>query len=174
MTAAPLMEDEAPRRRPWLMTLADLFMLLVGFFVFLQANRTLDGRAIGDGIREAFGVAVEVPPMAVDVGTIGGFASGSAAVATPPGDTLAWAQDAMRDPRVTITIIGATDGSPDDVDPDTGSAAILAADRARFAARLLARVVPADRLRIETGRGGRAAFLHLGFAGDPPARDTAP
>lgn len=174
MSTALLIEDDAPRRRGWLMTLADLFMLLVGFFVFVQANPALDARAIGDGIRDAFGVRAEVAPMVADIAAIGGFASGSARLTTPQDTALAWARDAVRDPRVTLTVVGATDGTPGDVDPATGSAAILAADRARVAAALLARVVPADRLRIETGRGGRAALLHIGFAGTVPAGNLAP
>ena len=174
MIAAALLEEEAPRRRAWLMTLTDLFMLLVGFFVFLQANPALDARAIGAGIRDAFGVTAELPPMTVDVAAVTGFAPGASAMPTSPNEALAWARDAARDPRVVITVVGATDGTPADVDPATGSAAILAAERARVAATLLTRVVPADRLRIETGRGGRAAFLHIGFAGEPAPKEATP
>lgn len=167
MTAAEFIDD-VPHRPVWLMTLADLLMILVGFFVFLQANRTLDGRAIGSGIRAAFGMATEVPPMAVEAAAISGFAPGSAAIAAPPGDALAWARDATRDPRTVVTIVGQTDGSVADVDAATGSAAILAADRARAAAAILATAVPPARLRIETATGGaRAVMLHIGFAGVP-------
>lgn len=172
MTADALLEDEV-RKPLWLMTLADLLLLLVGFFVFLQANQSLDGKAIGDGIRDGFGIESPAPPMAVEVAAITGFASGSAIVAVSPADALAWARDASRDPRTVITIVGQTDGSPGDVDPATGSAAILAADRARAAAALVSTIVQPSRLRIETGIGSRAALLHIGFAGSPASKDSS-
>lgn len=157
--------DDGARRPIWLITLADLMLLLVGFFVFLQANQTLDGRAIADGLREGFGAGA-VAPMAVDSGAIAGFAPGSAVL--PASDALAWARDAARDPRTIVRVIGGTDGTPADVDAATGSAAILAADRARAAAALLTRAVPADRISIEARPGaGRAVQLQIGFAGDP-------
>ena len=166
IAAARLDEEDAAGRPPWLMTLADLFMLLVGFFVFLQANQTLDARTLAAGLRAGFGVAADVPPMPVDSSAIGGFAPGSAELPEPAGEALAWAREAARDPRITITLVGQTDGSRGDVDPVTHSAAILAADRARTAAAALSQVVPPDRLRIETAQGGsRGVFLHIGFAG---------
>jgi hypothetical protein len=174
MTAAQILDDDTPARRPWLMTLADLFMLLVGFFVFLQANEALDARQIGDGIRGAFGVVTDAPAMAADSAAIAGFAPGSALLPADTGAALAWARAASADPRTIVTVIGATDGSAADVDPATGSAAILAAARAGTAARALATVVPPGRLRIQTGSGGRSALLHLGFAGEPPVKDTQP
>ena len=60
---------------------------------------------------------------------------------------------------------GQTDGSAADVDPATGSAAILAADRARVAAALLADRLGPDRLRIATATGTRSTTLHVGFIG---------
>lgn len=162
MTADQLLDDE-PRRPIWLITLADLMLLLVGFFVFLQANPALSARAIADGMREGFGIAREAP-MAVDANIVGGFAVGSATV--PASDVARWAQAALADPRIVVRVIGATDGTTADVDPATHSAAILAADRARAVAAMLARDIPADRLAIETRPGaGRAVQLHLAFAG---------
>ena len=38
--------DDKPARPIWLITLADLALLLVGFFVFIQANNHLDGRKL--------------------------------------------------------------------------------------------------------------------------------
>jgi hypothetical protein len=157
--------DGEARRPLWLITLADLMLLLVGFFVFLQANRTLDGRAIADGLRQGFG-AEAAQPMPVDASQIGGFAPGSAAL--PPSDALGWAREAARDPRTIVRVIGGTDGTLADVDAVTGSAAILAADRARAAAALLVRAAPASRIAIEARPGaGRAVQLEIGFAGDP-------
>ncbi len=159
-----LMEDEA-RKPIWLITLADVMLLLVGFFVFLQANQTLDGRAIAQGLRQGFGIAVD-PPMAVEANIVEGFGIGSAAMPSSPA--IGWARDAMRDPRTIIRVVGGTDGSAGDVDAATGSAAILAADRARAVAARLAGQVPPDRLAIEIRPGaGRAVQLHLAFAGNP-------
>lgn len=177
MTADMLLAEEPSRRAPWLMTLADLLLLLVGFFVFLQANQALDARAIGDGIRGGFGLAPQpVAPMALEVGAVTGFAPGSATIASDTGAALDWARDATRDPRTILTITGQVDGSTIDVDAATGSPAILAADRARAAAALLSRVVAPDRLRIDTGTGGRIALLHIGFAGgsagNEPIKET--
>jgi hypothetical protein len=166
MTAANLLEEE-PRRPIWLVTLADLMLLLVGFFVFLQANQTLDSRQIANGLRAGFGVAPEAA-MPVAASRLEGFAVGSAAL--PPADAaIAWAQDAARDPRVRIEITGGTDGSTADVDAASGSAAILAADRARALAEVLAQTVPPAQLSIATRPGaGRAVQLDLAFVGQQP------
>ncbi len=172
MTAALILDDEPPRRAPWLMTLTDLLLLLVGFFVFLQANQALDAKAIGDGIRKGFGIATPAPPMAVEVGAVTGFAPGSATIGSDAAPALAWAREATRDPRTILTITGQTDGSASDVDRASGSSAILASDRARAAATLLTRVVAPERIRIETGTGSRAAMLHIGFAGDASPEES--
>ena len=76
MTPDQLLDDE-PRRSIWLITLADVMLLLVGFFVFLQANTTLNAQQIAGGLREGFGLAAD-PPMAVDANAVRGFAIGSA------------------------------------------------------------------------------------------------
>lgn len=159
------LEDEPPARPVWLMTLADLALLLVGFFVFLQANR-MDGPALAASLRAGFGITEAPPAMPVEIAAVG-FAAGSA----EPGDmtgALAWAQAAARDPRTRLRIGGQVDGSPQDVDPATGSGAILAADRARaVAARLVAAgAVAPDRIRIATAIDQRRALLTIGFEGD--------
>ncbi|URW75544.1 flagellar motor protein MotB [Sphingomonas donggukensis] len=165
MTDLDILADE-PRRAIWLVTLADVMLLLVGFFVFLEANRSLDGQQIAAGLREGFGVAAPAP-MAVDATIVAGFARASAVV--PANDTLAWARAATRDPRTIIRVTGGTDGSARDVDPATGSPAILAADRARAVATQLARAVPPARLAIDTRPGaGRSVQLNLAFAGEYP------
>lgn len=164
MTADQILEDE-PRRPIWLITLADVMMLLVGFFVFLQANEALNGKQIAQGLREGFGIASE-PEMAVEVNRVAGFATGSALL--PANDVSGWAVEATRDPRTIIRIVGGTDVSAQDVDPATRSPAILAADRARAVAALLTKSVPPARLAIETRPGaGRGVQLTIGFAGDP-------
>lgn len=160
-----LAEDET-RRPPWLVTLADLMLLLVGFFVFLQANNRLDGKAIADGMRAGFHAA-RAPELAVAADRVDGFAPGSAALpeASAP---LGWVADQLRDPRLAVRVVGGTAREPGDVDRQTGSAAILAADRARaVAGALAARVAPA-RIQIESRPGaGRAVQLELVFAGSP-------
>ena len=55
--------DVAPGRPLWLTTLADLSLLLVGFFVFLQASQTVDRQALAAGIRAGFDA--DAAPMTV-------------------------------------------------------------------------------------------------------------
>lgn len=171
--------ERTPARPTWLVTLADLALLLVGFFVLLQAHGT-DGRALAGALRDRFGeaaAAVRPAPRAMPVGaaSIDGFAPGSAALPRSPRSVLDWASDAARDPRTTLTITGSSDGSAADVDPTTGSGAVLAADRARALAAALAPVLAAGhvapgRLLIATATtpGRRAASVTIGFTGTQP------
>ncbi|KAK0340865.1 hypothetical protein LTR94_028769, partial [Friedmanniomyces endolithicus] len=55
---------------------------------------------------------------------------------SPDGTADAARALALADPRVRLSVVGATDGSAADVDPVTHSAVVLAADRARAAAAL--------------------------------------
>ncbi|MES2986737.1 MAG: flagellar motor protein MotB [Pseudomonadota bacterium] len=164
-----MLEDEAPARPVWLTTLADLALLLVGFFVFLQANQ-MDGKAFAASLRAGFGATEVEAAMPVEMALVAGFAPGSA---VPGNFTTArdWAHAAARDPRTRLKITGEVDGSPQDVDPNTGSGAILAVDRARAVATLLVAsgVAPA-RIQISTAPnnagGKRRTVLTLGFEGD--------
>jgi hypothetical protein len=172
---------QAPVGRPvWLTTLADLGLLLVGFFVFIQANGNLNGHALAQGFRGGFGVQAKADaapdPMPVADAALLDFAPGSSVLPSSPAGVVAWAREAVRDPRVTLKISGETDGSPADVDPDTDSAAVLAADRARSVAAALARAgaVAPGRLTIvnapdRPGHGRRAVLVTMGFAGDRQA-----
>ncbi|GAA0725943.1 flagellar motor protein MotB [Sphingomonas japonica] len=163
--------DEPVARPLWLITLADLSLLLLGFFVFLQAARSIDEARMVDGVRQAFGGDTSEPAMAampVDLAIVGGFASGSALVSGSVTDIARWLDDAARDPRTTVTLTGVT-GSASDVDPRTGSRDILAIDRARaVAAQLVASgAIDPARLRIgaaATGTRGHVA-LTIGFTG---------
>lgn len=161
MTGFP---EIAPARAPWLMTLADLALLLVGFLLLVQV--TGDRTALAKGLREAFG-ATPTLAMPVLATATGEFAAGSAAL-TPEPALLAWARDALRDPRVTLELTGAVDGTAVDVDRVTGSGPVLAADRARAVAALLAGTVPAARLTITTAvvPGRRAVTVALAFGGE--------
>ncbi|MBR0553119.1 flagellar motor protein MotB [Stakelama marina] len=174
MTPAAVDRFEAPRsaRPVWLTTLADLGLLLVGFFAFLQANRQVDGTALADGLRAGF-VAQQSAgpaPMAVDISRVAGFAPGAATGAAVAPAVIAWARGAAADPRTAIRLAGSTDGSAVDVDGATGSAAILANDRARFVAVALLKsgAVRPDQLVIAPEGAepkGRSVTLSLGYAG---------
>ena len=81
------------------------------------------------------------------------------------------AGEAARDPRVALTVTGGTDGTPADVDPSTGSAAVLAADRARAVAAALGQVAPGRILVSTTNRPGpRQVTVTLAFAGEGKSR----
>ena len=162
--------ERAPTRPVWLLTLADLALLLVGFFVLLQA-RQVDRRALAGGLRAGFNAPAPVPtlaPMPVAVAGLIGFAPASSALPASPAATIGWAREMARDPRVLITVTGSVDGSPADVDAATGSGAILAADRARaLAAALAGAGVAPGRLAIATSPRAkrRGATVTLGFTG---------
>ncbi|HEV2569713.1 flagellar motor protein MotB [Sphingomonas sp.] len=138
-----------PARPLWLITLADLSLLLVGFFVFLQATAHKEQKqqdAIQAGIRKAFGGEPE-PRLAVDANVVAGFAPGSSELPASAATILTWAREALADPRTRLVVTGYADGSPSD--RIQGSALALAALRADTVARSLGGLVPADRLRVE-------------------------
>lgn len=182
MTAAdPCAVDGFPPAREgrplWLVTLADLALLLVGFFVLLQANQSLDRKALAEGIRAGFGApsapkddGAEIDDaLPIAAAGVFDFRRGSAVPAQSVASLRAWAQEAARDPRVSLRITAAVDGTPGDVDPATGSAAVLAADRARAVAVALAPVVPGSRLIIQTSErpARRHVVVTLAFTGEP-------
>ena len=161
--------DPAPVRPIWLWTLADLALLLVGFFVLVQAT---DRQALARGLREGFGgktagMAAAVDPIPL-ASAAAGFARGSATIAST-GGLLDFATDSLRDPRVTLRVAGSSDGTPADIDPTSGSAQILASDRARATvAWLIDHGIPARRIMISTpGTGSRMALVTMSFTGDP-------
>lgn len=163
---------ETPAGRPlWLITLADLSLLLVGFFVLLQAQPGLDRKALARGLADGFRAGAPMPQpeaMPVEAHLLDGFAAGSA----QPDDTAAltdWARAAARDPRVAFSISGATDGTDADVDPATGSATVLAADRARAAmVAMVAAGVPVTRssITIAPRSHRRDVVVTLAFVGE--------
>lgn len=159
--------EESGGRALWLITLADLSLLLVGFFVLLQSQKDMDPRALANGLAAGFGI--EAPAIAVASHGVTGFAPGSADLPEAPDTMVAWAKAELRDPRVRLTVTGATDGSAADVDPDSGSATVLAAGRARaIVAALTAAGVPDRRLDLATARAatGRHVIVTLAFAGE--------
>ncbi|CAN5429212.1 hypothetical protein BH09PSE4_BH09PSE4_20120 [soil metagenome] len=170
------MTDDFPEAIPakpvWLITLADLALLLVGFFVLIHATQSIDRKALAKGIRDGFGAPALVDPMPVAAVAMFDFTPGSAELPASPDPIIAWARQALADPRVTIRISGSTEGSLSDVDADTGSAAILAADRARAVATVLARaeIKARDRITIvnASATARRGVILTQGFVGDRP------
>lgn len=165
--------DARPVKPLWLITLADLALLLVGFLVLVQAT-SLDRTALAAGLRAGFGAgepaAPPPPPLPVAAGALGGFAPGSAALAQPIDALAGWARDAARDRRVKLRIVGGVDGSRRDTDPRTGSGALLATDRARAVAAALvdAGAVAPDRILVSTSErpGPRRVLVTLSFTGD--------
>lgn len=160
----------AQGRPLWLMTLADLALLLVGFFVLLQANQHLDKTELASGFRAGFGASSKKAPpepMPVAAAAMLNFAHGSATLPAAPDSLIAWAREAARDPRVTLKVTGSVDGTPADVDPATRSAAVLAADRARAVAASLAEVAPGRLLIVNAATPSRrAVIVTLAFAGE--------
>lgn len=155
-------------RTLWLATLADLSLLLVGFFALLQATRPAERPELVQAIRA--GLTDAPPPeMAVEMAAVAPFAPGSA---LPPQDAMtaaiAWARGAARDPRTRIALVGATDATGD-ADPTTGSAPLLAADRARAVAIALVRAgaVRPDQIALSAADApaGRGVQLRLAFSG---------
>lgn len=143
-----------PARPLWLVTLADLALLLLGFVVLVQATSNRD--ALARSLRARFGNVEPAVPVAAAAAD---FTNGSAAL----GDAaplVAWAREALADPRVTVTVTGSADASEN---------LLLAADRGRTAlAALIAAGVPSERLQLATTRAaGRRATLTLAFTGQP-------
>lgn len=160
------------QRSIWLMTLADLALLLIGFFVFVQASARFDDRTraeLAAGIRDAFAGSRTVapappPPVAVDVNIISGFATGSAELPRSPTALIGWAETSSVDPRTHLLVTGFADGSS--LDTAKGSALALAAARAgAVAARIEAsKIVSKDRIRVA------AALAPQNRAGEASAR----
>lgn len=158
--------DAAPGKPLWLVTLADLALLLIGFLVLMQATQQIGGKALAKGMREGFGASeTEDAPIPLASAAMLDFAPGSAILPHAPAAVIAWAREALADPRVQLTVTGSTDGSAADIDRASGSASILAADRARA----LAAVLRSDRVVITTTPrpGRRAATLTLALVGEP-------
>ncbi|UZK68895.1 OmpA family protein [Sphingomonas sp. S1-29] len=167
----------APARPVWLMTLADLALLLVGFFVFVQASQ-LDRGTLASAIRAGFDTPEPTAPIALDRAIVRGFAVGEAALPPSIATASRWAATAARDPRTRLLVTGHVDGSLADRDTLGDNAALLASDRARAVAEALVRagVVGRDRIVISTDPAprGRHVTLAIGFAGsDPTPRQAA-
>lgn len=151
----------------WLITLADLSLLLVGFFVFLQATAHKPKQqqaAIEAGIREAFGGDAQAR-LAVDANVVTGFAPGSAALPRDAAAIAGWARDALGDPRTKLVVTGYADGTP--ADQLEGSALALAGLRADRMAAALHGAVPPDRIRASAAVMPGARRVTLTISYDP-------
>ena len=80
--------DTAAPRPLWLVTLADLALLLVGFFVLIQASEK--PRAITDALRQSFGGAPAPAALPVMAAGLFDFAPGSATLPDSPATVIAW------------------------------------------------------------------------------------
>ena len=165
---------DPPAGRPlWLWTLADLALLLVGFFVLIQAT---DRQALAKGLRERFAATAadtaRSDPIPLAAGAVG-FVPGSA-VPLAPETLIDFARTSLIDPRASLRVSGGTAGAGD-VDAATGSADLLATDRARaVAAYLIDPGVAADRIALASATAGRrGALVTVSLTGDP-ARRTKP
>ena len=145
-----------PGKPLWLVTLADLALLLLGFLVLVQA--TVDKSALARGLRAGFDGVEQVASPIPLAATAAGFKPGSAVLADA-APLVAWTRDALHDPRVTVTITGSAAG-------DEGP--LLATDRARAVlAALTAAGLPAERLQLAFARGPARATLTLALSGEP-------
>lgn len=176
MTADPFAAEDGLAARPlWLTTLADLGLLLLGFLLLVIASGDLAPRELAGALRAGFGEAADDPapraaPMVQEVAFVSGFAAGSAALPGGIDDVARWARGATADPRTRIRIAAGTEGA-DDIDPQSGSAALLAADRARAVAQglIAAGVAPGaiEFAGADAAPEGRRVRLTIGFAGTP-------
>lgn len=156
----------APARPLWLITLADLSLLLVGCFVFVQATAQKPNRdraAISASIRDAFGGDGEAR-IAVEANALR-FVTGSAETSTDTAAVIDWAKDALADPRTRLIVTGYADGTP--ADAIGGSGLALAAARADAVVDALDGAVPADRLRTGATIAPGASRVTLTISYDP-------
>ena len=158
-----------PGRPLWLITLADLSLLLVGFFVFLQATSHKSKQqqdAIEASIREAFGGATDAaaPQLAVAVNTVDGFGLGTATTPIDMDSVAAWARDALADPRTHLIVTGYADGGPSD--QLSGSGLALAGLRAERVLNAMPGV-PRDRVRLGAALMPGARRVSLVISYDP-------
>lgn len=154
-----------PGQPLWLITLADLALLLVGFFVFLQATShkpRSEQTAIQAGIREAFGGPAEAR-LAVDANAITSFAPGRADLPANAAAIVDWARSALSDPRTRLVVTGYADGSP--ADQLDGSSLALAGLRADTAVAALNGAIPRDRIRLgaDVVPGARRVILAISY-----------
>lgn len=131
-----------PKKPIWLMTLADLALLLMGFFVLMLAverREKLDDSALARGFRGGFTDQAALPAaqIALAANIVPGFAPGGAALPGSSGALVAWAREAASDPRTTLLVTGSADGSAGD--SRDGSALALASARASAVAAALER-----------------------------------
>lgn len=153
----------------WLMTLADLALLLMGFFVLMLAverREKVDDSALARGFRGGFTdqAALPQPRIALAANAVPGFAPGSAALPQAPDSLIAWARESAADPRTSLLVTGFADGS--EADRLDGSALALASARASAVAATLERAgFPGGRIRTAgaVARDARRVTVTISF-----------
>lgn len=146
-------------RRPgrWVVTLADLALLLVGFFVMVHAAEKKGAtRQMADAVRGALGVTVaraQPTGVALDADALTGFSAGDAALPKAIWPVAQWLKQAAADPRARVLVTGRSDDR--EADRST-SGLIIAASRADIVARALIRTgaIPASRVDLAASAGG--------------------
>jgi outer membrane protein OmpA-like peptidoglycan-associated protein len=131
-----------------------------------------DRQALAKGLREGFGgdvadtAVIPIPLAAAAVSF-----TPSSAIPEAPAALIEFATTNLRDPRASLRVSGGTAGAGD-VDPATGSADLLATDRARaIVSYLIGRGIAADRIVIAPAGIGRSnALVTVSFTGDPANR----
>ena len=149
------------------MTLADLALLLVGFFVLVQAT---DRQALAKGLREGFGGAVadSVQARPDPARRRRGRRSRPARPSrTRPRALIDFAAANLRDPRASLRVSGGTVGAGRCRSGDRQRRPARRRPRARIAAYLIGHGIAADRIIIAAaGTGRRTALVTVSFTGD--------
>lgn len=162
-----------PRRRArWVMTLADLFMLLVGFFVMLHAAEARhQTSAMTAAVKRALGVKVargQPERVALDANALTGFSAGDAALPAAVWPVAQWLRQAAADPRSRVLVTGHSDDR--EADRSTGGLMVAAA-RADSVARAIVKTgaVPASRIDLAASAGGadRRVDITISFGPQP-------
>ena len=157
-----------PRKPIWLMTLADLALLLMGFFVLMLAverrEKLADG-ALAKGFRGGFtDQAAQPAAIALAANMVSGFATGSATLPSSPTALIDWVRQSASDPRSQLLVTGSADGSA--ADNADGSALALASARAAAVAAALERAgIPGTRIRTAGAitSGARRVTVSISF-----------
>lgn len=161
----------APRTRrarsTWLVTLADLALLLLGFLAMLAAAQDDAARQrLAAAVRTGF-VGEERGSVTVESARIAGFAPGSLALPASAAGALDWLALAAADPRTIVVVSGSSDGTA--ADTAVGGPLATAAMRAEAVAGAIvaAGILPAARIRTEAqlapGAAGRRVDLGIRY-----------
>ena len=168
-----------PQKRTarWVMTLADLALLLLGFLVMVHATEKRGtSRQVARAMRAALGdsgtSAIQVgiggteQPPALDANALAGFSAGSAALPAAVYPIAQWLRQAAADPRSRVLVTGHSDDR--EADRSTGGL-VLASSRADTVARALIKTgaITADRVDLAASAGGRSRRVEITISFGP-------